>query len=154
MDASQEIGKMLNATLESSSDMPKQMADDPGLDAIMITGDLIDHRLTINEACLMYGPQFGYCESGNFNKVAADWFYNLPVVQPCVVDRFFNSSRFHMDRLIGKVEAAVARRALRLIDRIAKGCDNLSHARECCLPLQFTQLVFGQQSSNMRGILR
>ena len=37
-----------------------------------------DHNLTIYEACLMYGPDFGwYSKAVNFNKTYADWFYRI-----------------------------------------------------------------------------
>jgi hypothetical protein len=36
-----------------------------------------DHNLTIYEACLMYGPDFGwYSKTTNFSKPFADWFYH------------------------------------------------------------------------------
>ena len=38
------IGKMVNVTLDSFSDMLKQLADDPKIDAIFLTGDLIDYN--------------------------------------------------------------------------------------------------------------
>jgi hypothetical protein len=37
-----------------------------------------DHNLTIYEACLMYGPDFGwYSKTTNFKKTYADWFYRI-----------------------------------------------------------------------------
>lgn len=38
-----------------------------------------DHNLTIYEACLMYGPDFGWYSKGldNFEKTYADWFYRI-----------------------------------------------------------------------------
>lgn len=42
------IGKIFNSSLESFSDMLIQMAQDKNLDAIVITGDLVDHAYNFN----------------------------------------------------------------------------------------------------------